>query len=1208
MYHQSAGMATNSIILLLVLSISCLCSTRDVYIQPSEGEHCPDTPCYNINTFGMMADSFSNSSGLVVHFLEGTHLLDLQELVVFKKLTNAVFEGNGTMEQGFHETVWQSTVVIKCTNGTGGIGFVNSSNITFKYITITNCGARANAWMPGDNRLCKGVSLSFFNVEDIIFIDHVSVQNGSVSGLFILTNGADITINQSSFAQNGYGLSKNDNCENFAIFYTDDSHTCSSRNQVYKTFISSTNSSFGGTDNNRLFAGFLIITFQRSYSIDIVLESIVAYKNNALLGSIFIASASSMPTYDLIINNLRISDGNGGLKITGDNKIIDTFFDDYKTPSCDNTSLNKSGVAVVISNSTFTYNNIYFPFVAAMFGFPLAVIAIGFENFLLVRIESTEISNNEGARLVLFISSLSYQRLVDVSLTNVTINKNGQLNPRSFNILAAVRAEFASLVLNNVRIFNNKMTGLSVYHSNVIVRSNSRSDFHNNSARTDGGGLALYADSYLVFEQNSTLNFIGNNASQRGGAIFIETRNLQLPYSLCFYQYNTSLPESAKAFFDGNTAGTAGSVVFGGRINDCSLFLYNELLYYKAAEYFKKTFDFSTQTGPSVISSEPTEVCFCHENNTRDCSQTQLKMEAYPGEEINISVVAVGQQDGVVPGKIQLIDDDLSHSYLYNTTELCTNITLTTDGNIFYRINTLPSLSFDKILIIEPLSCPLGFQLSNITKLCDCDKKLKDATANQIICNANNKTIKRLGDVWIGNISDCVILYTPCPFDYCNRTQVSFSLTDPDPQCALNRTGILCGGCKRGFSLVLGSNNCIQCPQFSYLALIIPFAAAGFGLVALLMVLNLTVSIGTINGLIFYASIVKISESTGIFFPNGPIPVLSQFIAWLNLDLGIETCFYPGMTAYAKVWLQFVFPLYIWFIIATIIILCHYSSWLSNKIGGNVVQVLATLILLTFTKIFRTFAPALTWVSLPSTNNCTIVKWYVDGNLSFYSPKHYVLIAAAGLFLLLAVPYVFALLFDAVIEKYLTKFKCFRNQWIKFKPFVDAYHGPYKDNCRFWTGLLLLVRMLFTLVSLRLDTFGTLIFITTSTTVLLSLLVTFEGVYQKKYLNILECLSLLNLGLLSALAAVYQNDNNSEQVVTTISVSVAFIAFTCILLYHILLRTNKKCFGKGIKNFWRKNNKESKMLLDVSSKKTVSKPTSSEVFLKRESLIDYSTE
>ena len=207
------------------------------------------------------------------------------------------------------------------------------------------------------------------------------------------------------------------------------------------------------------------------------------------------------------------------------------------------------------------------------------------------------------------------------------------------------------------------------------------------------------------------------------------------------------------------------------------------------------------------------------------------------------------------------------------------------------------------------------------------------------------------------------------------------------------------------------------------------------------MVLNLTVSIGTINGLIFYASIVKISESTGIFFPNGPIPVLSQFIAWLNLDLGIETCFYNGMTAYAKVWLQFLFPLYIWFIIATIIVLCHYSTWLSNKIGGNVVQVLATLILLSFTKIFRTFAPALTWITLPCKNENAV--WYVDGNVAYFSLKHYILMAAAVLFLILAVPYTLALLFDAVIEKYLTRIRLFRKQWIKFKPFVDAYHGPY---------------------------------------------------------------------------------------------------------------------------------------------------------------------
>ena len=88
-----------------------------------------------------------------------------------------------------------------------------------------------------------------------------------------------------------------------------------------------------------------------------------------------------------------------------------------------------------------------------------------------------------------------------------------------------------------------------------------------------------------------------------------------------------------------------------------------------------------------------------------------------------------------------------------------------------------------------------------------------------------------------------------------------------------------------------------------------------------MIVLNLTVTVGTINGLIFYANIVKLYESS--FFPNGPIYVLSQFISWLNLDFDIEMCFYNGMDSYGKVLLQYVFPLYIWCLIAFIIWLCR---------------------------------------------------------------------------------------------------------------------------------------------------------------------------------------------------------------------------------------------------------------------------------------------
>ena len=59
------------------------------------------------------------------------------------------------------------------------------------------------------------------------------------------------------------------------------------------------------------------------------------------------------------------------------------------------------------------------------------------------------------------------------------------------------------------------------------------------------------------------------------------------------------------------------------------------------------------------------------------------------------------------------------------------------------------------------------------------------------------------------------------------------------------------------------------------------------------------------------SSSLLISNST-VFIPSEGVSFLTVFIAWLNLDLGIHTCLFPGLDMYTKVWLQFVFPKYVW--------------------------------------------------------------------------------------------------------------------------------------------------------------------------------------------------------------------------------------------------------------------------------------------------------
>ena len=127
-----------------------------------------------------------------------------------------------------------------------------------------------------------------------------------------------------------------------------------------------------------------------------------------------------------------------------------------------------------------------------------------------------------------------------------------------------------------------------------------------------------------------------------------------------------------------------------------------------------------------------------------------------------------------------------------------------------------------------------------------------------------------------------------------------------------------------------------------FLFLLVPFVLAGLALVFVLTQLNLTVSEGTLNGLILYANILH--SNRAIFFPDGHFSA-ATVLAWINLDLGIETCFFNGMDAYAKTWLQFLFPLYIWAIVIAMIVSSHYYIVAAKLFRRHAVKVLATLFL-----------------------------------------------------------------------------------------------------------------------------------------------------------------------------------------------------------------------------------------------------------------------
>ena len=320
--------------------------------------------------------------------------------------------------------------------------------------------------------------------------------------------------------------------------------------------------------------------------------------------------------------------------------------------------------------------------------------------------------------------------------------------------------------------------------------------------------------------------------------------------------------------------------------------------------------------------------------------------------------------------------------------------------------------------------------------------------------------------------------------------------------------------------------------------------------------LDFTVAKGTINGLIFYANIVWANKDI-IFSSEDYIHVLDQILktllAWLNLDLGINTCFYVGLNAYWKTWLQYIFPIYIWMIAGLMILLSHYSIRASRVFGNNSIHVLATLFLLSYSKLLRSIITSLSFSYLQYSDG-HITVWTEDGTVTFFGLAHTILFTVALLCLAFVwAPFMLTLLFIQPLRKVAHIWPL---RWInKWKPLFDAYTGPLKDKYYYWIGVLLFARGIILVVSA----------ITSAMIPRLNLLVIaissavlglHTNVYKKWHLSLLEKSFLLNLSALASSLLyidIVQEPMGRLSIAYT-SIGISFLQFICIIIVQIIYR------------------------------------------------------
>ena len=718
-------------------------------------------------------------------------------------------------------------------------------------------------------------------------------------------------------------------------------------------------------------------------------------------------------------------------------------------------------------------------------------------------------------------------------------------------------------ILSQVVFQNNTaISGGALFAEETDVEFMANVALIDNKADENGGAVFLNNSQIRNTGDGITI-FSSNKATSKGGAIYVISNDCDI--KSCFLHS----PNVDRIVFRKNSA-TLGAALYGGKIDRC-----------KSSWHFKlySTIIFANES-VSVIASDPVRICVSFDGTKPNCSIRHWRVGRMRGEVMTLTLSAVDQVE--YPKTSHVVAYFKQSTPELNKGEKWQRIDQI--GNVSYHVST--NLSEVTMLLapegicersqfssfsvhITLLPCSAGFEQTD--DRCVCERRLKKIFHNRTVCDIDSRSISNKGSAWLAYESDYLKLHSHCPLDFCKQEPDYISFENSDLQCAHYRSGVICGQCQENYSVALGSNKCVTCSsKYSFIGLLLLFAVAGVVLVFVLLVFNMTTSSGTLNGLIFYANVVSISGLTS--FHNCAVhPILSVFIAWVNLDFGVEVCFYPGMDTYQKTWLQFAFPLYIWTLVAAIIVAVHYSSRVMRIFGLNNIAVLATLFLISYTKILKTITTALnfTQVLMGSASNVSdpllpYTVWKPDGNIEYLKEKHIILFIASLLILLIVfLPYTLLLIFGQCLRSMPIgrRFILGFTRSTAFVSILDAYHAPYNKRHRYWTGLMLLIRcVLFLAFSSFYRDNNVTANVYTTTLVIIGILIIktcATDVYKNRWVSILETCFLANLSVLSATLYYLDSTEDIRCRATSTSIAVSFLLFFGILSYHAFVKLRK---------------------------------------------------
>ncbi|KAL5482246.1 hypothetical protein EMCRGX_G022548 [Ephydatia muelleri] len=771
------------------------------------------------------------------------------------------------------------------------------------------------------------------------------------------------------------------------------------------------------------------------------------------------------------------------------------------------------------------------------------------------------------------------------------------------NIVTDIRSAVLEVLAMNITVRDSSFLnnfGTALAGDSSVVTLDGKVDFINNSALAYGGALCLISIPFLIVKSSSSISFVSNSASLYGGeytSIYVDYTfgRLELEFTEqdCFLYFESinvlcstysqcpALKDLTVSMTFSNNKAPLGGTFYGIYLDNCPWA--NQVNKSKPEDTILETmlehsFIFhldQLQNTSKVISTPVQKVDVKNISNASSYMpgqkfELQVRALDFYNHYIQAVLSAIMFKNGTGTLVTAMTEEGFppllgESGYVLTAENSYLNASLRVYGQpgdtMEVLLNSLYTFTVSNSINIALTECLFGFVYNVATADCQCSNA---ANLSKVQCDSNLKVFNIKAGWWFGpGPNQTGVVYAECPPGYCNK---DIRVLQPEAdQCVDNRAGLLCGGCKEGYSAVFGSNRCMKCSN-STLGLLTAFAAAGVGLIVIISIFHITITDGYTYGVVIYASLNSIYAQyyTTLFGTS------IQFIPlqWLNQVLGFEMCFYDGMTALDRAGLGLVFPAYLFILMILFIWLAgrshQLSEWLA-KSNFTPSKLVATLIVLSYNSITQSCSQILEFVEVTvyreeNGNSAKVFLWATDPNVEYFSPLH------AGLFttaIVLLVAYIIPLPILLILSSCTSRFV-----W-KMKPLYDAFFSPFKDGRTFWIGFSLFMTVVLSSVS----TFGSYYIVQALLDTLLIVAIFFYVLcepYKKWSQNAMFVFffgNILTLVVLSLCLKQYQVDpqqsenNPAMRTVFTVLASIVLGSGYLVIVLVIIVKLYPKAWG-----------------------------------------------